>query len=54
LEEVSYDKQVYPRSCRKAAKILKREYGDIEIMLTQREFSRLKEHLEDELNWQKK
>ena len=39
---------------KKAAKILKREYGKIEMMLTQREFSWLKEHLGDELNWQKK
>jgi len=54
MEEVSYyDKQVYP-SCKKAAKILKCEYGNIEIMLTQCEFSWLKEHLGDELNWQKK
>jgi len=56
MEEVSYyDKQVYP-SCKKAGKILKREYGNgnIEIMHTQREFSWLKEHLGDELNWQKK
>jgi hypothetical protein len=45
--------QVYP-SFKKAAKILKREYGNIEIMLTQREFSWLKEHLGDELNWPKK